>query len=384
MKVLLAQDTFLPKIGGAEVHLWKLSKKLQERGHQVTIVTAMPGPSVVDGLLVYRFPLLQGQGKKAVGALPIYLPKIISLVRGHDLVHGHYTALCSAVLGTIAQLFKRPFVVTLHGYGTLDSSVQRSVWLKLWRRLAFRHACKVIATSDEMRQVASRFVPEERIFVIPNGVDVEEFTPSNDALPTSPIRIATVRRLVPKNGVQYLIEAAPLILQLSPKKVEFWIIGDGSLRQYLEERVRSLGIEAHFRFWGALPNKKIREILQQVHIVVFPSSAESTSIAALEAMSMEKPIVASAVGAYPELLGENERGLLVRLFDREESDYNAPMTLPMERLQRLAQTIVQLIQNPRLAETLGKRARAYICQHYDWRIIASKVESIYEACLSKR
>lgn len=381
MKVLLAQDTFLPKIGGAEVHLWKLGKKLQERGHQVTIVTATPGPSAVDGLLVHRFPLLQSQGKKAVSALLIYLPKIIALVKNHDLVHGHYTALCSAILGTIAKLFRRPFLVTLHGYGTLDSSVQGSFWLQLWRRLAFHCARKIIATSNEMKQVAKRFVPEERIVVIPNGVDTDEFKPSNDVLPTSPIRIATVRRLVPKNGVQYLIEAAPLILQASPKKVEFWIIGDGRLRQYLEDRVRLLGIETHFRFFGALPNEEIREVLKQVHIVVFPSSAESTSIAALEAMSMEKPIVASAVGAYPELLGENDRGLLVSLFDREESDYNAPLTLPTERLQRLTQAIVQLIQNPQLAETLGKRARAYVCQHYDWRIIAGKVESIYlELC----
>ena len=66
MKVLLTQDSFLPQLGGAEVHVWKLAKALEELGHQVTIATATPGPSVVDGLRVHRFPMLQGQGIRAV------------------------------------------------------------------------------------------------------------------------------------------------------------------------------------------------------------------------------------------------------------------------------------------------------------------------------
>ncbi|MGH7770913.1 MAG: glycosyltransferase family 4 protein, partial [Candidatus Binatia bacterium] len=121
----------------------------------------------------------------------------------------------------------------------------------------------------------------------------------------------------------------------------------------------------------------------QVHIVVFPSSAESTSIAALEGMSMGKPIVASAVGGHPELLGNNERGLLVRLFDRTESDYNAPMTLPPKRLQALAEEVVRLIHEPELAEALGEKAGDYVRRHFDWQVIAKKVETQYLA-LSQR
>ena len=377
MTVLMAQDTFLPKLGGAEVHVWKLSKALSENGYQVTIATTTKGPPIVDGLSVYRFPLLQSQGKKAVAALPFNLPALIRLVIQHDLIHGHYTALCSAILGTLALIFRRPFVLTLHGYGTLDSSVQGNFWLQLWRRLAFRAADKVIATSSEMAEVARRFVADERVIIIPNGVDTQVFKPSDDALLSSPIRVATVRRLVPKNGVQYLVESAPIILQQSPKPVEFWIIGDGHLREYLEARVKELGVNAAFRFFGAIPNEQVKEVLEQVHIVVFPSSAESTSIAALEAMAMGKPVIASAVGGYPELLGANERGLLVKLFDRTTSDYEAPMYLPAECLKALSEAIVQLVREPELAETLSKRARAYVQQYFDWRIIAEQIEQVY-------
>ena len=377
MKVLMVQDTFLPKVGGAEIHVWKLTKALTVQGHQITIITATPGPSIVGGVQVYRFPHLQSQGKRAVAALPLYLPQLIGLVRNCEIVHGHYTAFCSAVLGMLARFLKRPFIVTLHGYGTLDSSVQGHFWLQQWRRIAFYAADKVIATSSEMAEVARRFVPRERIIIIPNGVDTTEFIPSADPPPSSPIRIATVRRLVPKNGVQYLIEAIPFILQGSPKPVEFWIIGDGPLYQYLNARVKELGVEKIVRFWGAVPNERVAEILKQAHIVVFPSSAESTSIAALEAMAMAKPIVASAVGGYLDLLSENERGLLVRLFDNRESNYNAPLNLPSERLQVLAQAIIRLIAEPELAMALGAKARAYVQRHHDWHVIAEKVQQVY-------
>lgn len=383
MRILMTQDTFFPKIGGAEVHVWKLSKALIRLGHHVTVVTTTPGKCIFDGIRCYRFPLLQSQGKRAVITLPFYLPRLVKLVRMHDIVHGHYTAFCSATMGILAKSLRRPFLVTLHGYGTLDSSVARSIWLRTWRRISFSLADKAIATSSEMQIVAQRFIEPERVVIIPNGVDTQEFKPSSVSQDDSVIRIVTVRRLVPKNGVQYLLEAAPLILQQSPKPIEFWIVGDGPLRQYLESRAQALGISSRTRFLGTLPNEQIKSVLAQASIVIFPSSAESTSIAALEAMAMGKAIVASKVGGYPELLGENERGLLVELFDRVESDYNAPLSLPTERLRLLADAVICLVKNPELRTRLSLKAREYVCQHFDWQVIASRIEKIYTEVISQ-
>jgi glycosyltransferase involved in cell wall biosynthesis len=383
MKILMAQDTFLPKLGGAEVHVWKLSKVLSARGHQVTIITATPGRSVIDGINVYRFPLLQSQGKQAIISLSLYLPKLVTLVKAHDIVHGHYTAFCSATLGIVAKFLCRPFVVTLHGFGTLESSVAGNIWLRSWRRISFVVADKVIATSSELQRVAQRFVRPERVVVIPNGIDTQFFTPFANSIDDSIIRVVTVRRLVPKNGVQYLLEAAPFILQQSPRPVEFWIVGDGRLRQYLETRACELGISSKVRFWGEVHNDQVRQILSQAHITVFPSSAESTSIAALEAMAMGKAVVASEVGGYPELLGENERGLLVKLFDCPESNYDAPLNLATERICLLADAVVRLIKYPELRTTLSSRAREYVCQRFDWHIIAEQVERIYAEVLGE-
>ncbi|MDI6773165.1 MAG: glycosyltransferase family 4 protein [bacterium] len=378
MKVLLAQETFLPKLGGAEVHVWQLSRVLRSRGCEITIATATPGETQHDGIPVYRFPLLRSQGPKAIAALPIYLPRLATLVASHDVIHGHYTALLSAVVGTLARILGRRFVVTLHGYGTLESSVRASPWLRMWRRLAFRAADTVIATSPEIADVARNFVQPSRVVFIPNGVDTTQFAPTHGD-PPPPVRVVSIRRLVPKNGVQYLVDAIPQVLAGSPVPVEFWIVGDGPLRDRLVERARGLGVEHAVRFLGSLENRQVREVLARAHIVVFPSSAESISIAALEAMSMRKAVVASSVGGFPELLGNDERGLLVPLFDRVASDYQAPPHLPPERLRALADAILRLITDEELARTLGRRARAYVQEQMDWRMIATRVMEVYAA-----
>jgi glycosyltransferase involved in cell wall biosynthesis len=378
MRVLLAQDTFFPRIGGAEVHVWELCKALRALGDEVVIVTTTPGPPEFQGVPVYRFPLLRGQGVRALAALPACLPRLTRLVAHHDVIHGHYTALLSAVVGTLAKRFQKRFVLTLHGYATLESSVRQSTWLRVWRRACFRAAGAVIATSREIEDVALRFVVPSRVTFIPNGVDTGAFAPRPVA-PPPPVRIISVRRLVPKNGVQYLVEAAPVILRESPVPVRFCVVGDGPLRGYLTARSQELGVASAIRFSGALLNHEVRDALADAHIAVFPSSAESTSIAALEAMSMAKAIVASNVGGFPELLGKDERGLLVRLFERTSSDYAAPLRLPAERIRRLADAVLRLIADHALAMTLGHRARAYVQEHMDWNVLARRVVDLYGA-----
>ena len=103
---------------------------------------------------------------------------------------------------------------------------------------------------SEMEEVARRFVKDRDIVMIPNAVDTREFVGSEHSAWSSPIRIATVRRLVPKNGVQYLVESAPLIMEQSPAQVEFWIIGDGYLKPYLQSRAEELGVIEAFKFFG--------------------------------------------------------------------------------------------------------------------------------------
>ena len=320
-------------------------------------------------------PALAYQGWITWLQIPFVLPGLIRFIRQVDVVHCHYTFFMS-MLGTfLGRLYGKRTAVTLHGLGTLDSSVGGSRLMQFFRRTSLKWADRVIATSPEMRSVALRFVPDEKIVVISNGVDTSYFSPVRKPESEETI-ILTMRRLAPKNGVQYLVEAAPAVIATIPQ-AQFWVAGEGKLEDTIRQRVKELGVEAHFRFIGMVPHAQTAEYYRQADVVVFPSSAESTSLACLEAMSVQKAIVASNLQAYQDMLGDQQRGLLVELFNRVESDYNAPLTLPPDRIAALAQAIIRLAGDPVLRQTLGEQARQYVIAEFDWKRIAELTSRAY-------
>jgi len=377
LKIGMLVDTYLPVIGGAEIHVLELSRALRSAGHTPLICTA--ALSEVD-LATEEFPILRLSSLRYAGwstwmRLPFALPRLIRFIRSVDVVHCHYTFFLS-LLGTgLGRLLGKRTAVTLHGLGTLDSSVGSSLMMHFFRRASIKWAQVVIATSEEMRSVALRFVPNEKIVIISNGVDIANFTPK-PSLDSQEFIILTMRRLAPKNGVQYLVEAAPAVVAALPQ-ARFWVAGEGKLEADIRRRVAELGLEDHFRFIGLVPHAQTTFYYQQADVVVFPSSAESTSLACLEAMAMGKAIVASNLTAYQDMLGANQRGLLVELFDRVESDYNAPPFLPPERIQALADAILRLASDPSLRGELGSRARRYVIEQYDWSQIAARTVRAY-------
>lgn len=407
MKIGMLVDTYLPVLGGAEVHVLELSRALRAQGDEVSVCTAVPGitpripsplPPLPEGkggkdsdqgrsvagigsneeFPVLRLPMLTGGGWRAVAATPLALPRLIAFIRQVDFVHCHYSFFLAALGTFMGRLAGKRTVVTLHGLGTLDSSVGRSVLWRLYRWISLKLADCVIATSEEMKGVALRFTSAEKIVVIPNGVDSHKFTPAAKPETTDgEVIILTMRRLAPKNGVQYLVEAAPEVVAAVPGAC-FWVAGEGKLESHIRMRIAELDLEEHFRFLGIVPHSQTPDIYRQADIAVFPSSAESTSLACLEAMCMEKAIVASSLAAYKELLGASgERGLLVPLFDREDSDYNAPLNLPSERIHALAQAIIALAGDAALRLRLGRAARSFAAGRYDWNIIAGETRRVY-------
>jgi glycosyltransferase involved in cell wall biosynthesis len=379
MKIGMISDTFLPQIGGAEIHVYRLSRTLRDLGHNVKIFTNTEGEWDVDG-----FKVIRNHTKKNTPLNMITdMLNLRNFIKEIDIAHCHYTFYLSFLTCPLAKMLRKPNVVTLHGLGTLDSSVGNSPRMKAYRLISFKFADAIIATSSEMAEVAKRFVKKEKIYMIPNGVDTDYFKPSSiQNSKKYKIIILSMRRLNPKNGVQYLIEAIPYLIKEIGNEIEFWIAGRKKLEHYLRERVKELNIEKYVKFIGEIPHDKTKYYYDIADIVVFPSSAESTSLACLEAMAMEKAIVASSLRAYKDLLGDNERGLLVKLFDRDYSDYNAPLTLPKDRIKSLADTISTLIQDEQLRKKLGKNARKYVVDTYDWKILGKKIIDVYDKVLS--
>lgn len=375
-RVLLVQESYLPSVGGAELHVYHIARCLREQGRVVRIATATPGPAHESGVPVDRVPAFSHQGRRAPLTFLQTLPGVVGRVAATDVVHGHCTAMMSAMHGMAARVLRRRYVVTLHGFGTLDSSVDKSVFGRVWRWLAIRLAHKVIATTPEMRDIALRFVEPARIELITNGVDTDMFE-RRDRVAHEEFRIAAVRRLVPKNGVHYLIEALPSVIARSTRPVVATLAGEGALRDHIERRIAKLGLGGHVRVLGTVPNDQVRDVIYDSDVVVFPSSAEGFSLAALEAMACGRAVVASSVGGFPDMLGEGRFGVLVGMFDRSTSDYDAPLELPADKIALLADALVELEAHDSRLDDLGFRAAEHVRAHYDWRVITAHVVCTY-------
>src|SRR5262249_20904979 len=127
------------------------------------------------------------------------------------------------------------------------------------------------------------------------------------ATPERP-RIGVVSNLDPVKGVEDFVRAAAIVRAAHPSSL-FEVAGDGPLREPLERLIAELGMMAHFRLHGRIG--KIESFLERLDIAVLPSRSEGMSNALLEYMAAGKPIVATAVGANPELIRDGVDGVLV-------------------------------------------------------------------------
>jgi glycosyltransferase involved in cell wall biosynthesis len=121
------------------------------------------------------------------------------------------------------------------------------------------------------------------------------------------MRIVVPRRLFPKNGVEYFIRALPLVSR--EREVEAFLIGDGPERGRLEALAKELGVSDRVDFLGKRPHGEMPGLLSSADLAVIPSLMEATSVAALEAMACELPVLASNVGGLPEIVNEEVGGL---------------------------------------------------------------------------
>lgn len=375
MNILMTSDTYLPRLGGGEYHVHYMARELRKLGHNVTLMVtefdAWPGD--------HQHQVHRRRYRGYASIFPIFI-LLWRLSRKADLIHGHYSYRLSWLAATVAYVRRIPFIVTQHGLGLLPqpgaTPMQRIVF-RLWRWWSMHVAGRVISTSDDLSMDIAALGFQSKIVHIPNGYDDDIFHPFP---PTPSIKptILAVRRFTPKNGIQYLIAALPAILKKFPD-TRCVLIGDGPMKEQLCEFATSLQVNDHISFLGSLDHKQIVEHYKQADVVVIPSTAESTSLACIEAMAQQKSIVASRVGGLIELLGASEeRGTLVRLTNDEHCNYNAPFLIPPDRIQHLSDGIIHALQNPEEGAQKAEKAAQYVKERYTWSIIARRtVHEVY-------
>lgn len=368
MKILLHCIYYPPEVGGLESHVAALAEGLVARNHEVRVVTSrslpgVPARELRKGVEVIRTPFPSrspvGWIAHALGSLPATRAG----ARWADVVHAQAFASILPTAWSRAGLRPRPpLVATFHTSHFLVRA-RRPPWKPVLRRLvkASDHA---LAASEEIAQVAEGLAPGTRVEALTNGVETEVFRPVAPTHPPGPGKRVVVvpRRLFPKNGVEFAVRAVPRVVERI-EGAHFLLVGDGPERARLEALARELGVGDRVHFLGAHPHEAMPGILASGEIAVFPSLMEATSVAALECMACERPVVATRVGGLPEIVDETV-GTLVPPADPEA----------------LAEGIVRTLERPDRAET-GKRARARVVDHWSNARLVERHLEVYEALL---
>ncbi len=246
---------------------------------------------------------------------PRTVTALLRICRRYDVTIWHGHDYKSNLLGLLLRRFHRMrLVTTLHGWVDLD--LRTKLYFAL-DRMSLRAYERVFCVSGDLADAARRCgVPAERISMLRNGVDGEDFqrsgspasAPMRAALGVAPDRrvVAVIARLAPVKGIDLILEAFARVAS-DQVDSELWIAGDGPERAALEGCAVRLGLGERVRFLGF--QEDVRPVLEASDIAVSASWREGTPNALLEAMAMEVPVIAADVGGVGALVRDEESGL---------------------------------------------------------------------------
>jgi glycosyltransferase involved in cell wall biosynthesis len=359
---------FPPEVGGLESHIHFLCRALVERGHEVDAVTSRSRPDlarheVIDGIRVWR-TWMPSRNTLGWGAHALCsMPRFGSLAEEADVLHAQDIA--GVLPCMVAQRARNAPIVTTYHTSHFLKRAESPFWRPIFRSF-LRAADHNLAASTEIAQVAEAIAPGVRVEAVTNGVDTSFFRRIDPTLPEQEgrARLVAPRRLFEKNGIEYLVRAAPLILE--EEDVHIVLIGDGPERERLERLAGELGVADRVEFLGARPHGEMPGLLSSADLAVFPSLMEATSVAALESMACELPVAASRVGGLPEIV-DDEVGALFEPASPES----------------LAATVVSLLRSGRL-RAMGEEARARVVDRWSNDRLADRHVQVYEEVVARR
>ncbi len=337
-KLLVTASTFPRYEGDTEPRfVLDLCKELNKEYDVTVLVPMAPGlarEEIIEGVRVERyhyFPLYSHENLCYPGAI---VPRIrekksrifqvpflfaglaIALfirLKKYDMVHAHWII----PQGLVQCLYHKPYLLTGHGG---DVTSLNFPVIRQWKKRAIRKAAHMTVVSEALRQEVLDMCPDAEVSVNPMGCDTGRFSPKHrreDFFKTGACGtggnekiILFVGRLAEKKGVKYLIEAMQWV------EASLVIVGDGPLREELQEQTKTLKLQDKVTFLGAKSHEQLPEIYASADLFAAPSvvardnDKEGFGLVILEAMASGLPVVASESGGITEIIRDKWNGLL--------------------------------------------------------------------------
>lgn len=391
-RILMIAWEFPPLVvGGLSRAVYDLSRHLSKKQCEIHVVTrevpSSPDYELMDGVHVYRVPLIQTAAPLNFmdwvfhmnAAISLLVDDLVDAGLTFDLMHAHDWLVYPAA-ADLKQTYHWPLVATIHAtehgrnHGRLHGELQQRIH-DMEASLTAEAEHTIVCSHAMIQEVASLFdLTRQRVTMIPNGVDAID-----TAIPAGSINnlehrtdlvdsqlLFYVGRLVYEKGIHILIEAMPLIIQSVPQ-AKLIIAGTGPMRQQLEAQAAQLGLQEHILFAGFVQDEARDAWIAASSVCVFPSLYEPFGIVALEAMRFGTPVVVSDTGGLAEII------------DHAVDGYKA---LP-GHIESLAWHVTDLLLHPERAAQMAAKAQQKVRAHYDWNTIAVSTRQVYEGVIAR-
>jgi glycosyltransferase involved in cell wall biosynthesis len=366
-RILIFAAYFYPHVGGYEKIVYELSRRLIQKGYEIDILTCNTERALayeeLDGIHIYRLP--SWNALNSVYPIPKPCPTSFKILRrllrkNYDVINTQTRFFITSFLGLIfAKLKRTPLVHTEHG--TRHSIVSNKV-IDLISR-AYDHSIGALIVKSArgntgVSEAACEFLKHlgaANVQVIYNGIDTSIFkredTNSRQKLGISDdaVVITFVGRLIYAKGVQDLISAFTKIKDTAPE-IKLLIVGDGPYRANLENLAQQTDCASSILFLGQRNQDGVIDMLSATDIFVNPSYSEGLPTSVMEAASIGLPIIATDVGGTREIIEDGKTGFLIKAGDAEQLEHK----------------LHGLLTNTDLREELGRNARIFVKQKFDW------------------
>lgn len=403
----LTEAFYPPLVGGQELIASYLAQGLHARGFQVQVITrqtlpASPGRENIDGVAVRRIDppgMLKGKGFRAILPVLGFMARLLWILSKdaarYDVVLVSGAKIMPLVVIPLCAVLRKKCVLRVESYFELHETISTESMrtmgsrrgrflfslLENVRNRALRKAHAVIAISAQINaELLKRGVDPAKIVALPNGVSLRKFRPVSAAersalrarlsLPDDgrPV-VLYAGRMARAKGVPLLIEAWPTLLARHPE-LYLVLVGSGNrsfddCEAQVKERVRQLGLEGDIAFFPE--TEAVVEYLQAADLWVFPTEYEGFSLALAEAMGCALTVLATSVGAAPQLIQQSRSGFL----------------FPPLQPQALINAFEEALQARERWPAIGAAAREAVSQ-YDLDLIASRYAELCRSLLDGR
>jgi glycosyltransferase involved in cell wall biosynthesis len=394
MKILQVCPKFHPFVAsGSTIVAYDVSRELVKKGHIVTVFTSdmidkytrvKNGAEEVDNVKVYRF--------KSIGTIltrefkifitPNMTSSIISEIRSFDIIHLHeYTTFQNIVIHHFVKKYNVPYVLQVHGSLLRVGAWRRLKWFynSLFGYKLLKDAAKVIALSRvEAEQYKSMGVPDEKIAIIPNGIDLLNCSlPPKGVfkekyhIPQEKKIILFLGRINRFKGIDFLIDSFVYLVNVLKYDALLVIAGpdDGYLNETIK-RIQKYKIEDKVLFTGTLYGIEKMEAYVDASVVASLDSLKEVVflLVPLEAAACGTPVIVTKTNYIAKLLEKENFGSVV--------EYG--------NVQQLAIKIKEMLSNEILLVEMGSKGRKFVSKNFHWDKIVDMFEKVYEEAIETK